>query len=278
MFGRLVDHGRPSALRIEGWLIRANRPVLVREFLSAALLVSLLAGAGIAIVVATLALLAGYVWWGALVLAVTIGSIIGALAYVIQTTIPYLQAEERASNIDDHLAFALEYMSNIVGPGAPFLAAVERITSPEIYGQLAYEMQLLLRDVRLLGIDRTTALAHAIERAPSADLKETLQGISTTMAAGGDLAAYLKRKAAELFDKQQVRYGRSLEKISILAEMFVVIAVAVPLLLLIMLVAVALFGQSGPEVVRPGFQLFSVLVPVLYAAFIAAITIYKPAT
>lgn len=260
------------------YLPRANFLRLPREYLAFTWLLSVTGAVGSLILTFLIGLAAGWTWIALLIvplLAVPVG---GALAYGATFAIPYLVASERGSNIDENLGFAIEYMSNLIGPGTSFLDAARLISNPKVHGQLAHEMQRLVRDMTVLGMDRTAALDAAMRRSPSSEFSGVLQGISTSLSTGADLSTYLRQKSRDLGEVAESNRAKSLESLGILAEMFVVSVIAVPLLLLILLVAVAIFDNTGTDIADAGFQLFTILVPLLYAAFIGVAVIYKPTT
>jgi archaeal flagellar protein FlaJ len=276
-FGRGIPQTSKRSQQLADILPAANKLMLPHEYLAIAKaviwlvcpLVFVLTGAGLYFITH---------WTVAVVGAFLCAAAFGVLTYVAFLLTPFLIAKERGSNIDDHLPFALQYMSATSGTGIPLASVLARTGNQRAYGEFAVEMGRLRRDMVVLGLERTIALERAIQRSPSERLKEVLEGLSSTLAAGGSVPLYLEAKAAELLSVHAGRQRKALENLGLLSEVFIVVAVVIPLLLVVLLVSLALFGQSPNQVITIGFQLFTFLVPALYAAFIGAMIIYKPPT
>ena len=113
----------------------------------------------------------------------------------------------------------------------------------DIYGDISYDSGLIYRDMTLLGYDLLTAIKLSVDRAASPWLTEFFQGMIGTLTSGGNLKLYFLNRAEHYSRENRTRLQVFLETLAMLAESYVVVAVAMPLFLIVMLVI--MFWVSG---------------------------------
>jgi flagellar protein FlaJ len=117
----------------------------------------------------------------------------------------------------------------------------------DIYGDVADDAAMIYRDVTLLGYDLITAMKLSVDRAASVWLTEFFQGMVGTLTAGGQLKLYFLNRAEHYMRENRTRLGQFLESIALLAESYIVVAVAMPLFLIVMLVIMFWVSGSGAQ-------------------------------
>ena len=116
-----------------------------------------------------------------------------------------------------------------------------------IYGDIAYDSSMIYRDIQLLGMDLVTALKLAVQRAASPWVTEFFQGMVGTLTSGGNLKLYFLNRAEHYMRENRVRLHVFLESLAMMAESYVVVAVAMPLFLIVMLVIMFWVSGSGAQ-------------------------------
>ena len=117
----------------------------------------------------------------------------------------------------------------------------------DIYGDVADDAAMVYRDVTLLGYDLITAMKMSVDRAASVWLTEFFQGMVGTLTAGGQLKLFFLNRAEHYMRENRTRLQMFLESIALLAESYIVVAVAMPLFLIVMLVIMFWVSGSGAQ-------------------------------
>jgi len=117
----------------------------------------------------------------------------------------------------------------------------------EIYGDVADDAAMIYRDITLLGYDLISAMKLSVDRAASVWLTEFFQGMVGTLTAGGQLKLFFLNRAEHYMRENRTRLGVFLESIALLAESYIVVAVAMPLFLIVMLVIMFWVSGSGAQ-------------------------------
>ena len=138
----------------------------------------------------------------------------------------------------------------------------------DIYGDVADDAAMVYRDVTLLGYDLITAMKLSVDRAASVWLTEFFQGMVGTLTAGGQLKLYFLNRAEHYMRENRTRLQEFLESLAMLAESYVVVAVAMPLFLIVMLVIMFWVSGAGAQMEESTLYAVVLLVlPMIHAMF-----------
>ncbi len=92
------------------------------------------------------------------------------------------------------------------------------------------------------------AMSRLALETPSENLKELLEGLVITFETGGNLREFFSSKSMQFRERANNRMEIHLKTLEILAEVFVVVFVALPIFLIIMISSMSMVGKSaGPE-------------------------------
>ncbi len=179
-------------------------------------------------------------------------------------------------NLEVNLPYAVTHMATIAGTGVPVYLVFKIIGSFDEYGEVSKEFRRIARNIEVFGYDTTTALAESASRTPSPSLKDLLWGIVTIVRTGGDLRQYLVSKAKELMDKRRMVESQYLDTLSLMAEMYITLFVAGPVLFVIMVTVMGSMTNLG----MPMNVIFAVfvylLLPIMAVGFMFMIEGSKP--
>lgn len=158
------------------------------------------------------------------------------------------EADRRGAMIEKYLPYAASYTAAMSAANAtPSKIFRSLAMNKEIYGDVADDAALVYRDVTLLGYDLITAMKMSVDRAASVWLTEFFQGMVGTLTAGGQLKLYFLNRAEHYMRENRTRMQMFLESIALLAESYIVVAVAMPLFLIVMLVIMFWVSGSGAQ-------------------------------
>ncbi len=158
------------------------------------------------------------------------------------------EAKRRGDMIEKYLPYASSYTAAMSAANAtPAKIFRSLAMNKDIYGDVADDAAMIYRDITLLGYDLITAMKMSVDRAASVWLTEFFQGMVGTLTAGGQLKLYFLNRAEHYMRENRTRLGQFLESIALLAESYIVVAVAMPLFLIVMLVIMFWVSGSGAQ-------------------------------
>ncbi|AGK60280.1 hypothetical protein Asulf_00247 [Archaeoglobus sulfaticallidus PM70-1] len=191
---------------------------------------------------------------------------------------PENKARERARNIELQLPYALSFMAALASAGVTPVGLFRALANQKsAYESISSEASKIYTDVTLYGMDIITALKNSAERSPSARYREVIQGIISTITAGGSLKEYLFREAQELMRENRTKMKSFFETLSVLAESYVVLGVAFPLFMMILFSVMLLIQTSGLVLsIQVLYVIIFIVLPVISIAYAILLKISMP--
>lgn len=196
--------------------------------------------------------------------------------YVVTYIVPDMRAGTRARDIESKLPYALNYISTMASAGISPDRIFESLSKQAVYGEVANEAAWITRDIELLGQDLVTALATAIDRSPSLKFQDFLQGAITALTSGEDLKQYFLSKSEQFVRENRQVQERFLDNLGVLAESFVTVVVAAPLLLIVLLSVMIMFGGNPQSTLTMGYVMVVFMLPLAMTAFALTIKSMTP--
>ncbi len=260
LFGR-----RTEGSRLSGWLSvrlqRAAISMMPSVYLALAIFASLLAAAVAGVVVPLFLLLlpsGGFPLAGFLGLFSPV--IAGLATFVGFMVYPDLKASGRRSDIEKKLPYAVSYLATLASAGVSPVFMFRIIANQRgVYGEVAREFGLILRDILVFGRDLLSALERASRRSPSLRFRDFLESFIATVRSGGSLQHFLEVESERLLEERRVKVRELADRVGMMAEFYVVLFVVAPLIFVVM--------SSVMSSLTPGFA-FSVTALVVLFAFI----------
>jgi flagellar protein FlaJ len=155
---------------------------------------------------------------------------------------PLYRADKLKRELEDELPFTTGYMAILASAGVSperIFYSVSNVTVPLA---ISGEAGDIVRNLTLFGADIISALEQTSKRTPSERLRETLEGLISTIHSGGNLAAYLREQSGRYMKLKRISLRKFSDTLSILSEFYVAILVTGPLLLVVMLAVMAMLG------------------------------------
>ncbi|MCX6821957.1 MAG: type II secretion system F family protein [Candidatus Aenigmarchaeota archaeon] len=158
--------------------------------------------------------------------------IVGMIILVAGVFYPYERVISRKRNIETNLPFAISHMGAIAASGVSPQAIFKLLSEFKEYDVIAEEMQKVVRNVEVFGIDPMTALKEVSKRTPSEKFRQLLQGLTTTIEGGGDLRTFLKNAGEQALFRWRIKREKYLDQLSTYAEFYTGLMIAAPLFLI----------------------------------------------
>lgn len=217
-------------------------------------------------------------FWFSFITAFVLAVISSVATLLIFYLYPINLLTSRKNSIDANLPFAMNHMGAIAASGVPPHVMFKLLTDVHEYGEIANEAKAIVRNVEAFGMDITSAIRQVASRTPSAEFRQFLNGVSSTIATGGDLRRYIENAAKEALADYKLKRERYLSTLSTYADFYTAVLIAAPLFFISILSVMAiiggqLFGMSIPVAMNLGIY---ILLPILNIAFIAFIHFTQP--
>ncbi len=182
------------------------------------------------------------------ILVLSCGLLIPFMAYRHFMNSALREKNKRGYELEKYLPYVASYTAAMAAANSTPDRIFRSLAQNEhIYGDIAHDSSMIYRDVSLLGMDLVTALKLAVDRAASPWVTEFFQGMVGTLTSGGNLKLYFLNRAEHYMRENRVRLHVFLETLAMMAESYVVVAVAMPLFLIVMLVIMFWVSGSGAQ-------------------------------
>lgn len=280
LLGEKTSRVVPLFKDMDANLQRSGVKVSFKGFVSLTILTSLLAS-GIITVIVPLVTLFLFHMSPLLVLLYTVGGALfaGAFSIIGFYMYPIIKADSRKRNLEDELPFTTGYLSILAGVGVPPAQMFRSLAKIDASTATSQEAKQIVRDVELFGVDVISALDSASRRTPSKKFKELLEGFIATMHSGGDLAKYLSERSEQFMQLKKIALQRLGDTLGVLAEFYVVMLVAGPLILVVMLAVMAMLSGSAQGFFNPHLMLYLLTylgIPVGSTIFLIMLDVISP--
>jgi flagellar protein FlaJ len=178
------------------------------------------------------------------ILEVGVGAplLIGALVAVIFLYYPTSRSDTEKMEINKNLVYIINYMGVLAGAG---------ITTEDIFSSLAvggevYKIsesaKTIVRDIGLLGKDVLTAIDDEAKVTPSKKYSKLLVGLIGVNKNGSDLKDYFSEIAENEMEVRRRELGDLVNKLNLAAEIYTVLGVAFPIIMIVLLSLMGIFG------------------------------------
>lgn len=238
-------------------LRKSGMKVSFKGYVSLAILTTLLASVSVWIIVPPTAFFLFHLS-PFLALLYTTGATLfaGAFSIIGFYIYPIIKADSRKRNLEDELPFTTGYLSILAGAGVPPAQMFRSLAKIDTSLTTSHEAKQIVRDVELFGVDIISAMESASKRTPSKKFKDLLEGFIATMHSGGNLAKYLSERSEQFMRLKKIALRRLGDTLGVLAEFYVVMLVAGPLILVVMLAVMAMLGGGNQGLFNPRLMLY----------------------
>jgi flagellar protein FlaJ len=279
LVGEKTNHVLPLFKDVDVNLQKSELRISFKAYVSWAVLASLLASVITFILVpSSLILVAHFSLIPSLLFGTGGAMFAGAFTVIAFYGYPIFRADSMKKNIDGELPFTMSYMAILAGAGVSPDHIFRSLTNERVSPAISVEARTVVRDVELFGFDVISALENASKRTPSQKFKEMVEGFIGTIHSGGNLAAYLTSRSRQYMDAKRITLRKFADTLSILAEFYVTMLVAGPLIFVVMLAVMGMLG-GGSGLMNPVLLLTLLTyvgIPMGSLAFLMLLEIISP--
>lgn len=261
-------------------LRRSGMKTSFRAYVSLAILTSLLAPISLLILIPVVLIFLFHLpLVPCLLFGVGTGLLAGALTLIGFYIYPIYRADNLKRRLENGLPFTTGYMAILAGADVSpdhIFRSLAQIGAPLAVSD---EARNIVRDVELFGFDMLSALESASSRTPSFRVKGLLEGFIATVHSGGSLVKYLTDKSHQFMKLRRIALNRLSDTLGVLAEFYVTVLVAGPLILVVMLSAMAMLGGGAAGLLNPHLLLHLLtylVIPLGSLVFLIILDIFSP--
>ncbi|MEM5801154.1 MAG: type II secretion system F family protein [Candidatus Aenigmatarchaeota archaeon] len=152
--------------------------------------------------------------------------------FIIGYFYPIQLVSSRRAKIETNLPFVVAHMGAIASSGIPPSAVFKLLSKFKEYDVLAEEMEKIVTNIEVFGLDPVTAMKEVAKRTPSEKFKQILLGFASTIESGGSLKIYLKNMSEQTLFHWRMKREKYLQQLSTYAEFYTGILIAAPLFII----------------------------------------------
>lgn len=198
----------------------------------------------------------------------------GGITYKLFLAYPAFMAGERKGAIDKNLPYAVTFMYALSRGGMNVIEILRSLSRcADTYGEVAKEVDVVVRDMDYFGNDLRTALHGICEITPSENFRDLMYNLLTVIDSGGNISTYFRDKSEQYLNKAKAEQKGFLETLGLIAESYVTAFVAGPLFIIILGVMMSVMG-SGSQVMI--YAIIYAVIPIGSMMFVVMVDIITP--
>ncbi len=156
------------------------------------------------------------------------------MTLILTYAYPGTKANSRKIPIDKNLPYISSFLTLLSSSNVPPSTIFSSIARIDTLKEIRQEFSNIIRDVEVFGTDLLNAITENAKFTPSEKLRELLIGYVATIRTGGNPTDYLKAQSEAITRERLGKLDLMLESLSAMAEIYVMVLVAMPLLFVVL--------------------------------------------
>ncbi|MFA4935331.1 MAG: type II secretion system F family protein, partial [Candidatus Methanoperedens sp.] len=200
--------------------------------------------------------------------------VVGGITHMLFLVYPSFLAGERKGSIDKNLPYGVTFMYALSRGGMNVIEILRSLSKcTDTYGEVAKEVDVIVRDMDYFGNDLRTALHNICDITPSDTFRDLMYNLLTVIDSGGNISTYFRDKSEQYINRAKVDQKGFLETLGLIAESYVTAFVAGPLFIIILGVMMSVMG-SGSEMMI--YAIIYAVIPIGSMMFVVMVNIITP--
>jgi flagellar protein FlaJ len=200
----------------------------------------------------------------------------GGITHLLFLAYPSFRAGERKGSIDKNLPYAVTFMYALSRGGMNVIEILRSLSKcTDTYGEVAREVDVIVRDMDYFGNDLRTALHSICEITPSENFRDLMYNLLTVIDSGGNISTYFRDKSEQYLNRAKIEQKGFLETLGLIAESYVTAFVAGPLFIIILGVMMAVMSPGGKSNVMI-YAIIYAVIPIGSMMFVVMVDIITP--
>ncbi len=158
---------------------------------------------------------------------------------------PGMKASNRNGPINKNLPYIANFLTLLSSSNVPPSIIFESMAKIDSLKEVRLEFSNIIRDISIFGKDLMTSIVENAKLTPNAQLGEILEGYVATVRTGGNPTEYLKITTETVTKDRLGKLDMMLESLSAMAEIYIMMLVAAPLLFIVLFVTLGMIGSGS---------------------------------
>ena len=191
---------------------------------------------------------------------------------------PGMKASNRNGPIDKNLPYISNFLTLLSSSNVPPSVIFESVAKIDTLKEARLEFSNIIRDIQIFGSDLMSSILDNARLTPSDSLRELLIGYVATVRTGGNPTEYLKVTSEKISQERMTKLDAMLESLSAMAEIYIMLLVAAPLLFAVLFVTLGMIGSGTVGGLSMGTLLYLMTylgIPILGAVLMVMISSFE---
>ena len=190
------------------------------------------------------------------VFSLTIAASTALLTLIIMYIYPSIKSNNRKGPIDRNLPYTANFLTLLSSSNVPPSVIFESVAKINTLKETHLEFGNIIRDIEVFGKDLMTSILDNARLTPHDQLREILLGYVATVRTGGNPTEYLKITTEQITKERMSKLDMMLESLSAMAEIYIMVLVAAPLLFAVLFVTLGMIGSGDIAGMNMGTLLY----------------------
>lgn len=174
--------------------------------------------------------------------------------FILLYVYPRVKSSNRRVPIELNLPYISSFMTLLSSSNVPPRRIFRSMAKIDTLREVHQEFGNIVRDVEVFGQDLLSSILENVKYLPCKRLQEVLTGYVATIRTGGNPTEYLRISTENIMKEKMVKLDLMLESLSALAEIYIMILVAMPLLFVALFATLGMLGGGGA--MNPALMLY----------------------
>lgn len=169
------------------------------------------------------------------------------MTLIITYAYPGMKATNRKLPIENNMPYISSFLTLLSSSNVPPSTIFRSVTRIDTLTEVRQEFSNIVRDVEIFGTDLMNSILENAKYTPNHKLRELLIGYVATVRTGGDPTEYLKIQTENITKEKMSKLDIMLESLSAIAEIYIMVLVAMPLLFVVLFATLGMIGSGGTQ-------------------------------
>ena len=243
-----IDFLLPQFTDVHTQLKKSGMTITFKAYISLMILASLIAfTATIITLPVILSFILGFDFLSAANILLSL--MFAGLAFIMTLIMFYIYPGMKASNrkipIENNLPYISSFLTLLSSSNVPPSIIFHSISKIDTLSEVKQEFTNIIRDVEVFGKDLMNSILENVYYTPNEKLREILTGYVATVRTGGNPTEYLRISTENITREKMSKLDVMLESLSAIAEIYILVLVAMPLLFVVLLATLGMIGGGG---------------------------------
>ena len=175
--------------------------------------------------------------------------VVGVSAAMVTMLVMYVYPGMKASNrkgpIDKNMPYIANFLTLLSSSNVPPSTIFKSMSKIDTLKEVRLEFSNIVRDVEVFGNDLMSSILENAKLTANDDLRDILIGYVATVRTGGSPTQYLKITSDKITRERLGKLDQMLESLSAIAEVYIMLLVAAPLLFVVLFATLGMIGGGS---------------------------------